>query len=86
MKPDDYSYETDGFDGFMSRSIDSLSQVNLDSQGPVSTQLAYDRSQITGSLGDKFTIGRIVLDGIEGSITVISQDGKSANFYLGPKK
>lgn len=82
----DFDYEADGFDGFMSRSIDSLSQVNLDSQGPVSTQLAYDRSQVTGSLGDKFAIGRIMLDGVEGSITVKSQDGKSANFYLGPKK
>ena len=33
MNPDDYNYETSGFNGFLSRSIDTMPQVNLDSPG-----------------------------------------------------
>lgn len=64
MKPDNiYDYSSSGLDGFLSRSIDDLSQVNLNSPGPVSTQIAYDRAQVTGLLGDTWRIGSISLDG-----------------------
>lgn len=51
------SYEDDGFDSFLSRSIDNLSQTNLDSQGPQSTAFRYDSAQVTGMLGDTFKTG-----------------------------
>lgn len=69
MSRDDYDYQSAGFDGFMSRSIDDLNQSNLDSAGPVSTQLAYDRSQVTGMLGDSYRMGDILFDGKEGRTT-----------------
>lgn len=52
-----YDYEDSGFDGFLSRSVDNLPQVNLDSRGPQSTAQAYDRSQVSGFLGDTFQVG-----------------------------
>lgn len=54
---EDYTYESSGLDGFLSRSIDDLSQVNLGSQGPQSTAQAFDRTQVTGVVGDKMRIG-----------------------------
>lgn len=86
MDEQPYDYSSSGLDNFLSRGLDDVAMANLDSQGPVSRQIAYDRTQVTGSLGDKAVIGRIVLDGVEGSITVLSQDGNSANVYLGPKR
>ncbi len=53
----DHDYISAGFDPFLSRSIDNLSQVNLDSQGPVSKQVSYDRMQVNGLLGDTFRAG-----------------------------
>lgn len=70
----EYTYETAGFDGFLSRSVDSISQLNLDSQGPVSTQLPFDRAQVSGSLGDKLQIGKIRLDGVTGRISVLDDN------------
>jgi hypothetical protein len=66
----DYSYETSGFDSFLSRSIDNLSQATLDSNGPSNTAFAYDRAQISGALGDTFNIGNIKFDGKAGVISV----------------
>lgn len=71
----DYNYETAGLDGFLSRSIDNLSQVTLDSPGPVSTAVAYDRAQVTGPLGNVLRIGNINLDGINGRISVFDANG-----------
>lgn len=70
MKPSSYDYSTAGFDGFLSRSIDDLSQTNLDSAGPLSTQLAYDRTQVTGMLGDTWRVGTITVDGKTSQIAV----------------
>ncbi len=70
-----YDYNSAGFDGFLSRSIDDVSQTNLDSQGPVSTQMAYDRTQVTGQLGDTLRIGLIELDGVKGRISIFDADG-----------
>lgn len=63
-------YTDSGFDNFLSRSVDNLSQVNLDSQGPQTTQLAYDRAQVSGMLGDTLQIGRIRINGADGNIVL----------------
>lgn len=63
-------YTDSGFDGFLSRSIDNLSQVTLDSQGPVSTSQRFDSTQVSGMLGDTLQIGSILLDGAAGKITI----------------
>lgn len=66
MSEDDYNYETSGLDGFLTRSIDDAPQDKLMDSTPRTTQLAYDRSQISGFLGDSFSIGDIKLDGKSG--------------------
>ncbi len=70
-----YDYTDSGFDSFLSRSIDSVSQVNLDSTGPSSTAKAYDRGQSTGSVGDSFRVGRIYIDGVKGRISAYDENG-----------
>lgn len=77
----DYDYEAAGFDGFLSRSIDSVSQINLDSPGPTSTAQAYDRTQVTGSLGDTLQIGNIFLDGASEAIELL--DGRNKPLLVG---
>jgi hypothetical protein len=67
---DDYNYNSSGFDDFLSRSIDNLNQANLDAPGPQSRSLAYDRAQISGSLGDILRIGNIFLDGVNKRIVL----------------
>lgn len=78
----DYSYLDAGFDPFLSRSIDNLSQVNLDSQGPATTQIAYDRSGVSGSLGNILQIGKIQIDGVKGRISVYDDSGNE-NIRIG---
>lgn len=78
---DNYSYESAGFDSFLSRSIDGLSQVNLDSQGPQGTAIRYDDSQVSGMLGDTLQVGRININGASGNIT--GNDGTNDYFILG---
>lgn len=72
---DDYTYISSGFDGFMSRSIDDLPQVNLDSPGPTSTAIPFDRGQQSGSLGNAIQIGSITLDGVKGRISITDDSG-----------
>lgn len=85
MKPGDYDYTKIGFNGFLERSIDNLSQVNLDSQGPQSMSLPYDRMQVSGRLGDTIQIGgvRIEKDAIimndgNNDFLIIGEDGTSS--------
>lgn len=70
---EDYTWETAGFDSFLSRSVDNLSQANLDAQGPVSTQLKYDAAQVTGALGNIFKVGNIKINGVKGVISVLDE-------------
>lgn len=77
----DYSYVEAGFDSFLSRSIDNLSQANLDSDGPRTTAIRYDSAQITGALGDTARIGRIYLNGAEGNIVI--NDGTNDFLLMG---
>lgn len=75
------NYEDAGLDAFLSRSIDNLTQVNLSSPGPVSNQIAYDRTQISGQLGDILQIGNIGLDGADGGINL--KDGPARTMFIG---
>lgn len=59
---DDYDYTAAGFDGFLSRSIDNLPKINLDSQGPSSTAMRYDSAQVSGFLGDTLQIGGVRIE------------------------
>lgn len=68
----DYNYEASGFDGFLSRSIDDLAQVNLDSPGPQTTALPLDRGQQSGGFGNSFRVGNIIFDGINSTVTLLS--------------
>lgn len=63
-------YTDSGFDSFLSRSIDDLPQATLDSQGPYSSQVRYDASQLSGAIGDTFKMGGIGLSGKDSTITL----------------
>lgn len=67
-------YTKSGFDDFLSRSVDNLPQVNLDSTGPISTQTRFDTGQQSGGIGDSFNIGKIQMDGRKNNI--ILNDGQ----------
>ncbi len=80
MSPaDDYTYETAGMDGFLSRSIDGLSQVNLDSEGPNSTAIRYDSAQISGFQGDTMQIGNVRIT----KTAIIMNDGNNDVLLIG---
>jgi hypothetical protein len=76
-----YSYENAGFDNFLSRSVDDLSQTNLESVGPQTTQLRFDSAQVSGALGDTLRLGRIYLNGAKGAI--IMNDGNNDVLLIG---
>lgn len=79
MEPDDYTSE--GFDAFLSRSIDNLSQTNLDSEGPQSKAIRYDDAQVSGMLGDTLQIGNVRINGSRGNIT--ANDGSNDFLIIG---
>ncbi|CAB4176123.1 hypothetical protein UFOVP1522_12 [uncultured Caudovirales phage] len=76
-----YDYTTSGFDGFLSRSVDDLPQNNLDSAGPISNSVAFDRNQVSGSLGDTLRLGSIKINGSKGNI--IMNDGQNDRLLIG---
>lgn len=76
-----YSYQDSGFDKFLSRSIDDLSQSNLSVGGPVSNSIAYDRNQVSGQLGDTLQIGSIRLNGSDQNI--ILSDSNNVRLLIG---
>ncbi len=72
-----YDYTSSGLDSFLSRSIDSVSQSNLDGQGPSSNAIAFDRGAISGVIAELFRTGGTENIGkllgtmeLDGSITV----------------
>lgn len=71
-----YDYSDAGFDGFLSRSVDNTSQNNLDSQGPITQSIRYDSQQVSGSMGDTFRVGKILIDGVKGRISGFDENGK----------
>lgn len=79
------SYSDDGYDPFLSRSIDALSQPNLDSQGPVTTHIAFDRGAVSGRFPDTVKIGSAIrLDGPAKNIVL--SDGTVDRLLLGFQK
>lgn len=80
MEPN-YSYIDAGFDSFLSRSIDGLAQVNLNSPGPASRQISFDQAQLSGAIGDNIRVGNISINGSAGNIT--ANDGTNDFFILG---
>lgn len=76
---DEYDYGSSGFDPFLNRSVDNLYQSNLDSQGPLSTQMRYDSAQVSGMIGDTLQIGQVSIN--RESITV--SDGENTRLLIG---
>ena len=80
MSPqDDYDYTTSGFDGFLSRSVDDLSQANLDSAGPQTTAMRYDSAQVSGMLGDTLQIGNVKIN----KTNITLSDGTNTRLLIG---
>lgn len=78
-----YDYSNAGFDNFLNRSIDSNSRVNLGATGgqpSTSRQMAFDRSQVSGFLGDIFQVGRVQVHAA-GYITVLDPEGNEATRF-----
>jgi hypothetical protein len=78
----DYTYETVGFDNFLCRSVGDIPQQNLDSQGPVSTQIRYDAAQVSGALGDTLTVGNIKIN----KTNIIVNDGQNDRLLIGEQQ
>jgi hypothetical protein len=72
-------YTNEGFDNFLSRSIDDLSQANLSATGPQTNSMRYDSSQISGMLGDTLQIGKIRLE----NTRIIVNDGNNDFLLIG---
>lgn len=70
QQPNDYIAA--GFDQYLTRSIDGYIATGLGNAEPRAgvQQVAFDRNQVTGSLGDKLKLGFIVLDGTTGRISI----------------
>lgn len=62
-----YDYEYFGFNQFLQRSIDGKEGMQAVAQ---SRNINFDQAAVSGSLGDMFRIGRILLDGKSGRISV----------------
>ncbi len=77
MRPQDrYTYENAGFNAFMLRSMKSNPGAQT-VRGGISRgnggNLAFDRQQVEGMLGDKLKVGRLVLDGRAGRMAVLDE-------------
>lgn len=81
MQPGQYDYTTSGFDKFLSRSVDDIQQMNLDSAAPPSTAQAYDRGQVSGAIGNTIRVGKIQIDGVKGRISIY--DGENEVVRIG---
>ena len=80
MSPkDDYDYTQAGFDNFLSRSVDDLSQTNLDSAGPQTTAMRYDSAQVSGLLGDTLQIGSVRIN----RTNITMDDGSNDRLLIG---
>lgn len=90
MDPLDYNYQSAGFDGFLSRSIDNTPQVTLDTVGPDSTQIRFDSSQLSGYIGSALQTPDTTInaaDGViikNGKLTTYDDDGNQAMFNGAP--
>lgn len=76
MNPGTYDYTAAGFDKFLSRSVDDVSQQNLDSTAPTSMAIPFDRTQTSGLLGNIIRVGNIQIDGVKGRISIYDGDNE----------
>lgn len=80
MATKERTYNDDGYNGFLSRSIGTtagamtLRDLKNASQSPRS--LNFDQMQVSGSMPDSFEVGRILIDGTVGDGRI---DGRNAN-------
>lgn len=77
MQQDNPTYLDSGFDVYLTRSIDGYLNESLGNAEPRAgvQQIAYDRNQITGSVGDIFKIGNsAIIDGKTGRISVLDEN------------
>lgn len=77
--PSNYTYAAAGFNGFLTRSLDSNVNAQTLGGGPSFSPgppLNFDQTQTSGSFGDVVTIGqRLRLDGTNGRISVEDSNG-----------
>jgi hypothetical protein len=72
----DYTYESSGLDGFMTRQQDVVGLSEVTSSGD-SGELNFDNLQTSGSLGSIVQIGsRLRLNGIDGRIEQLNEAGE----------
>lgn len=73
---DKYTYEDAGYNGFFRRSIGSRStDNNLSGMGTRMGSINFDSMQVSGSMGDIFTIGKIQLNGRDERISIFNDNG-----------
>ena len=72
----DPDYLAAGFNDFLIR---PLVNVVSGSTPPPVRQVNFDQSQITGSLGDIFTVGKILLNGVIGTISTTDENGNKTH-------
>lgn len=75
-RPAPYSYSDAGYNGFFRRTL--VSNANADTLRVVrgsSQQMNFDDLQTSGALGDRFKVGRIVINGKEGRVEIQDEQG-----------
>jgi hypothetical protein len=83
-----YTYEDAGFNAFMLRSLKSNPGAQ-NVMGGISSgvgsggSIAFDRQSVEGMLGDKLTIGRIILDGVAGRMIVLDTARTTETGWVG---
>lgn len=81
---DRISYETLGFNRFMVKSLTSNPlATNASNANASANTIALDRTSIEGALGDKFTIGRLILNGVDGRIELMNEDMSECEGWIG---
>lgn len=75
MSDGKYDYSDAGLDGFLSRSIDDVNQPSLNTPGPIVGSIAFDRTNVSGPLGDVLRVGKIYIDGVKGRVSFFDDTG-----------
>ena len=86
MRPSDrYTYEQAGFNAFLLRSMKSNPGARTLASGVSqgSSNIAFDRLQAEGMLGDKIQVGRLVLDGVSGRMIVLDETRAVESGWVG---
>lgn len=78
---DENDYSSSGFDKLLSRGDTPNLQGSLDEETINNRSVPFDRTQVSGPLGDVLKIGDILLDGAKGRI--IMNDGNTDILLIG---